>query len=56
LFVADNAGDAILLHVSASSEGQELGKETGIIRKRHKTAALKIQGYLGIILPHSFVL
>jgi hypothetical protein len=43
LFVADNAEDAILLHVSASSEGQELVKETGIIRRNHKTAELKIQ-------------
>jgi hypothetical protein len=34
LSVADNAGDAVVLHVSASSEGQELGKKTGIIRNK----------------------
>jgi hypothetical protein len=33
LSVADNARDAVLLHVSASSERQELGNETGAMTK-----------------------
>jgi hypothetical protein len=33
LCVADNAGDAVLLHVSASSERQECGNETGAMKK-----------------------
>ena len=31
--VADNARDAVFVHVSAASERQEWGKETGAIRK-----------------------
>ena len=31
--VADNAGDAVLLHVSASSERQEWRNETGAMTK-----------------------
>ena len=31
--VADNARDAVLLHVSASSERQERGNETGAVKK-----------------------
>jgi hypothetical protein len=34
LDVADNAGDAVLLHVSASSERQECEHETGRMRKK----------------------
>jgi hypothetical protein len=34
LSVADNARDAVLLHVSASSERQELGNETGAMTKK----------------------
>jgi hypothetical protein len=30
LSVADNAGDAVLLHVSASSERQEFGNKSGL--------------------------
>jgi hypothetical protein len=42
LSVADNARDAVLLHVSASSERQELGNETREMTKktghpRHKS-------------------
>jgi len=33
LSVADNETDAVLLHVSASNERQERGKETGAITK-----------------------
>jgi len=40
LYVADNAGDAVILHVSASSEGQECGKETKL-KKRTKHEILK---------------
>ena len=36
LSVADNARDAVLLHVSASSEGQEWGNKTGSMTKRAK--------------------
>jgi hypothetical protein len=32
--VADNARDAVVLHVSASSERQELGNETGAMTKK----------------------
>jgi hypothetical protein len=34
LSVADNAGDAVLLHVSASSERQERRNETGAMMKK----------------------
>jgi hypothetical protein len=40
LFVADDAGDAVLLHVSASSERQECGNKTGL-KKRTKHEILK---------------
>jgi len=33
LSVADNAGDAVLLHVSDSSERQECGNKTGIKKR-----------------------
>ena len=33
LSVADNARDAVLLHVSASSERQKLGNQTGAMTK-----------------------
>jgi hypothetical protein len=33
LSVADNARDAVLLHVSASSERQEFGNEAGAMNK-----------------------
>jgi hypothetical protein len=55
LSVADNAGDAVFLYVSASSERQECGNKTGIIRKKKKTTELKIQGYIYIILYCSFI-
>ena len=32
--VADNAGDAVLLHVSASSERQEWGNEAGAMKNK----------------------
>ena len=34
--VADNAGDAVLLHVPASSERQECGKKTELKEKRKR--------------------
>jgi hypothetical protein len=34
LSVADNARYAVLLHVSASSERQKLGNETGAMKKK----------------------
>jgi hypothetical protein len=34
LSVADNARDAVLLHVPASSERQECGNETGPVTER----------------------
>jgi len=40
LSVADNAGDAVLLHVSASNERQECGEKTGL-KKRTKREILK---------------
>ena len=36
-FVADSARDGVLLHVSASSERQEWGNETGLTKKRTNT-------------------
>jgi hypothetical protein len=42
LSVADSAGGAVILRVSASSEGQERGKETGLMKKRTKRQILKI--------------
>jgi hypothetical protein len=35
--VADNEGDVVFLHVSASSEKQESRNETGVMRKKEKT-------------------
>jgi len=40
LCVADSARAAVLLHVSASSEGQEWGDETGLMKKRTKLQIL----------------
>jgi predicted MFS family arabinose efflux permease len=40
LSVADNAGDAVFLHVFASSERQEWGNKTGL-KKRTKREILK---------------
>jgi hypothetical protein len=40
LSVADNAGDAVLLHVSAASEGQEFGNQTGL-KNRTKHQIIK---------------
>jgi len=37
LFVADSAWGAVLLHVSASSEGQKRGNETGLMKIRTYT-------------------
>jgi hypothetical protein len=37
LSVADNAGDAVLLHVSASNERQESRNETGLKKKEKKS-------------------
>ena len=34
LSVTDNARDAVFLHVPTSSERQERGNETGLIKKR----------------------
>jgi hypothetical protein len=36
VFVTDSARDAVLLHVPASSEGQEWGDEAGQMSKRTK--------------------
>jgi hypothetical protein len=36
LSVADNAGNVVLLHVSASSERQESGNETGTVKKKRE--------------------
>ena len=47
--VSDNARDAVLLHVSASSERQEEGNETGSIKKRTKRQILKINYVYGSI-------
>jgi hypothetical protein len=41
LFVTDSARDAVLLHVSASSEGQECGDETEKLKERTKRQILK---------------
>jgi len=41
LCAADSARDAVLLHVSASSEGQEWGDETGLMKKEKKRQILK---------------
>jgi hypothetical protein len=35
LCVTDIAGDAILLHVSAASEGQECGNKTGLKKRQN---------------------
>ena len=35
--VADNTRDGVILHVSASREGQEWGDETGLVKKRTYT-------------------
>jgi hypothetical protein len=35
--VADNAGNAVLLHVSASSERQEWGNKTGLKKTKNIT-------------------
>jgi len=40
LSVADNAGDAVLLHVSAASERQEFGNKTGL-KERTKHQFIK---------------
>ena len=40
--VADNAGDAVLLHVSASSERQGSGNKIGIKKKGIKRQVLKL--------------
>jgi hypothetical protein len=42
LTVADNARDAVFLHVSASSERQECGIKIGLIKKKTKQVALKL--------------
>jgi len=34
LSVADNAGDAVLLHVSASSERQEQNNQSGAVKNK----------------------
>ena len=41
LFVADNARDAVLLHVSASSERQKRRNERGAMTKTTKRHILK---------------
>jgi hypothetical protein len=41
LSVADNARDAVLLHVPASSERQECGKETGLMTQEKEYQNLK---------------
>jgi hypothetical protein len=41
LSVADNARYAVLLHVSASSERQEWGNTTAIMKKRKRHQILK---------------
>jgi hypothetical protein len=38
LSVADNAGDAVLLHVSTSSERQECRNKTGTVKKKKKNS------------------
>jgi hypothetical protein len=40
MFIADNARDSVLLHVSASSERQERGNKTGL-KKSTKHEMLK---------------
>jgi hypothetical protein len=40
LSAADNARDAVLLHVSASSERQEWGNKTGAMMKKKKQHTL----------------
>jgi hypothetical protein len=42
LCVADNARDAVLLHVSVASERQECGNKPGL-NKRTKHETLKLQ-------------
>jgi hypothetical protein len=46
LSVTDNARDDVLLHVSASTERQERGNKTGLIKKRKSNS--KTHTYLGI--------
>jgi hypothetical protein len=41
LSVADNEGDAVLLHVSASNERQECEKKPGLKKKRTKSQVIK---------------
>jgi hypothetical protein len=45
--VANIAGGAVILRVSASSEGQEQGNETGLMKKRTKSQILKINYVYG---------
>jgi hypothetical protein len=56
LSVADNAGDAVLLHVSASSERQECGNKIGL-KKTKKHQILKRShiyvAYFLVVLVHT---
>jgi hypothetical protein len=49
LFVADSARGAVILHDSASSEGQERENDTGPMKKRTKTQILNINYVYGFI-------
>jgi len=50
LCVADNAGDAVLLHVSAESERQECGNNKGLMKKEIKQRILKLRHTYGDLL------
>jgi hypothetical protein len=41
LSVADIANGAVIIHGTASSEGQERGNDTGLMKKRTKHQILK---------------
>jgi hypothetical protein len=47
LSVADNARDAVLLHVSASSKEQERADKTGITKKRMEHQIMKLSDVHG---------
>jgi len=47
LSVADNARDAVFVHVSASSERQECGNETGAITKTTEQTTLTHSDVIG---------
>jgi hypothetical protein len=49
LSVADNAGDAVLLHVSASSEKQGSGNKTSLKKEGTQRQILKLSYFYGAV-------